>query len=103
MAAKTRTQRRLRREVDEIWQYRTGGNLTTFDEDHGAAEEGRSRRSCSQAIRLRYNYTISSIPVVSAATFARPYFPLTAKIPKLPLQKGRAHVAVLTTGIDEMV
>ena len=48
-------------------------------------------------------YTISSIPVVSEATFARPYFPLTAKIPKLPLQKGRAHMTALTTGIDEMV
>jgi hypothetical protein len=48
-------------------------------------------------------YTISLILVVSAATFVRPYFPLVVKIPKLPLQKGRAHVAALTTGIDEMV
>jgi hypothetical protein len=34
-------QRCLCREVDEIWQYRTGGNLTIFDKDHGTAEEGR--------------------------------------------------------------
>ena len=36
----------------EIWQYRTGGNLTIFDKDHDTAEEGRSRTasgSCSQA------------------------------------------------------
>jgi len=40
--------------ADEIWQYRTGGNLTIFDKDHGTAEEGRSQvrqkqSSCSQA------------------------------------------------------
>ena len=36
----------------EIWQYRTGGNLTIFDKGHDTAEEGRSRTasgSCSQA------------------------------------------------------
>ena len=36
----------------EIWQYRTGGNLTIFDKDHDTAEEGRLRTasgSCSQA------------------------------------------------------
>ena len=41
--------------------------------------------SCVNFIFNSQLYTISSIPVVSAATFARPYFPLTAKIPKLPL------------------
>ena len=30
----------LCREVDEIWQYCTGGSLTTFDNDHGTVEEG---------------------------------------------------------------
>ena len=40
VAAKTRIQRCLRREVDEIWQYRTGGNLATFDKDYGTVEEG---------------------------------------------------------------
>jgi len=38
--------------ADEIWQYRTGGNLTIFDKDHDTAEEGRSRTAsgfCSQA------------------------------------------------------
>jgi len=54
MAAKTRVQRCLCREVDGIWQYRTGGNLTIFDKDHDTAEEGRSQvrqkqSSCSQA------------------------------------------------------
>ena len=43
MAAETRIQRCLCREVDEIWQYRVGGNLTTFNKDYGAVEEGRSR------------------------------------------------------------
>ena len=38
----------------EIWQYRTGGNLTILDKDHDTAEEGRSQvrqkqSSCSQA------------------------------------------------------
>jgi hypothetical protein len=50
VAAKTRVQRCLCREVDEIWQYRTGGNLMTFDKDHGTAEEGLQKQgSCSQA------------------------------------------------------
>jgi len=54
VAAKTRVQRCLCREVDGIWQYRTGGNLTIFDKDHDTAEEGRSQvrqkqSSCSQA------------------------------------------------------
>ena len=43
VAAKTRIQHCLCREVDEIWQYHTGGNLTIFDEDHDTAG------SCSQA------------------------------------------------------
>ena len=30
----------LCRDVDEIWQYCTGGSLTAFDKDHGTAEEG---------------------------------------------------------------
>jgi len=29
--------------ADEIWQYRTGGNLMIFDKDYDTAEEGRSR------------------------------------------------------------
>ena len=54
VAAKTRVQRCLCREVDGIWQYHTGGNLTIFDKDHDTAEEGRSQvrqkqSSCSQA------------------------------------------------------
>ena len=50
VAAKTRVQRCLCREVDEIWQYRTGGNLMTFNQDHGTAEEGLQKQgSCSQA------------------------------------------------------
>jgi hypothetical protein len=31
------------------------------------------------------------------------YIPQTAKIPKFPLPKGRAGVAALTTGIEEML
>jgi hypothetical protein len=48
--------------ADEIWQYRTGGNMI-FDKDHDTAEEGRSRIASSPlearflqlSIRLRYN------------------------------------------------
>ena len=46
VAAKTRRQHCLCREVDEIWKYRMGGNLTIFDKDHTLRDrEG----SCSQA------------------------------------------------------
>jgi hypothetical protein len=50
MAAKTRIQRCLCREVGGIWQCRMGRNLMTFDKDHGTAEEGLQKQSsCSQA------------------------------------------------------
>jgi len=58
MAAKTRIQRRLRREVDEIWQYHTGGNLTIFNKDHGTVG---SRRFLQPSIRLRYNYYVQLV------------------------------------------
>ena len=29
--------------ADEIWQYRTGGNLMIFDKDHDTTEEGQPR------------------------------------------------------------
>jgi len=29
--------------ADEIWQYRTSGNLTIFNKDHDTAEEGQSQ------------------------------------------------------------
>ena len=45
VAAETRIQRCLCGKVNEIWQYRTSGNLTTFDKDYGALEEGRSQSS----------------------------------------------------------
>ena len=35
--------------ADEIWQYRTGGNLTIFDKDHDITEEADREGSCSQA------------------------------------------------------
>ena len=59
VAAKTRIQRCLCREVDEIWQYRVGGNLTTFDKDHGAVEEGRSRIEAFATIAI-YSWWQSS-------------------------------------------
>ena len=34
--------------IDEIWQYRMGGNLTIFDKDHDSIEADREG-SCSQA------------------------------------------------------
>ena len=58
VAAKTRIQRCLCREVDEIWQYHTGGNLTIFDKDHDTAG---SRRFLQPSIRLRYNYYVQLV------------------------------------------
>jgi len=49
VAAKTRVQRCLCKEVDGIWQYYTGGNLTIFDKDHDTAEEGRSQARQKQS------------------------------------------------------
>ena len=47
----TRIQRCLCREVEEIWQCRTGRNLTTFDKDHGTAEEGLVSRNKVLAVK----------------------------------------------------
>ena len=51
---------------------------------------------------------IGNTPSCQFRLLAQPHlhdltFPKTAKIPKLPLQKGRADVAALTTGIDRKV
>ena len=48
---------------------------------------------CPKQLFKPVTYTISSIPVVSAATSARPFY----------RGKGRADVAALTTGIDRRV
>ena len=58
VAAKTRRQHRLYKEVDEIWQYRTGGNLTIFDKDHDIVG---SRRFSQPSIWLRYNYYVQLV------------------------------------------
>jgi len=50
-------------EVDEIWQYRTGENLTIFNKDHDTAKEGRSRRFLQPSIRLRYNYYVQLVAI----------------------------------------
>jgi len=63
VAAKTRIQRCLCRKVDEIWQYRTGENLTIFNKDHDTAEEGRSRRFLQSSIRIRYNYYVQLVAI----------------------------------------
>ena len=44
VAAKTRIQHCLCRDIDEIWQCRTGRNLTTFDKDHGTTGVGAKQR-----------------------------------------------------------
>jgi len=70
VAAKTRVQRCLCREVDGIWQYRTGGNLTIFDKDSDTAEKGRSLSacSCSQA------YSFATITMYSWWRFSGPAY-----------------------------
>ena len=52
-SAKTQVQRCLYREVDEIWQYCIGGNLTIFDKDHDLFLQ--------PSIRLRYNYYVQLV------------------------------------------
>ena len=60
VAAKTRIQRCLCRDVDEIWQCRTGRNLTTFNKDHGTAEKGLQKQSSySQAYGFATTTTYS--------------------------------------------
>ena len=49
--SKTRIQRCLCREVDGIWQYCTGGNLTIFDKDYDATE-GRSQTEAFTTIAI---------------------------------------------------
>ena len=39
VAAKTRIQRYLYRDINKIWQCYTGKNLTTFNKNHGTTEE----------------------------------------------------------------
>jgi hypothetical protein len=58
VAAKTRRQHCLCREVDEIWKYRMGRNLTIFDKDHDTVG---SRRFLQPSIQLRYNYYIQLV------------------------------------------
>jgi len=47
--------------ADEIWQYRTGGNLTIFDKDYDTVEEGRSRT----AEVLAAKHTFATITIYS--------------------------------------
>jgi hypothetical protein len=56
-----RIQRCLCREVDGIWQYRTGGNLTIFDKDHDAAEEGRSQTEAFATIAMYSRWQLGEI------------------------------------------
>jgi hypothetical protein len=62
--SKTRIQRCLCREVDGIWQYRTGGNLTIFDKDHDAAEEGRSQAEAFATIAMYSWWQLGEIECV---------------------------------------
>ena len=62
--SKTRIQRCLSREVDGIWQYRTGGNLTIFDKDHDAVEEGRSQTEAFATIAIYSWWQLGEIECV---------------------------------------
>jgi hypothetical protein len=47
--------------ADEIWRYRMGGNLTIYDKDHDATEEGRLRglpevKFLQPSMGVRYDY-----------------------------------------------
>jgi hypothetical protein len=53
--------------ADEIWQYRTGGNLTIFDKDHDTTEEGRSRslpevKFLQPSMGVRYDCQRARVP-----------------------------------------
>jgi hypothetical protein len=62
--SKTRTQCCLRREVDGIWQYCTGGNLTIFDKDHDTAEEGRFQTEAFATIAIYSWWQLGEIECV---------------------------------------
>ena len=52
--------------ADEIWQHRTGRNLTMFDKDHDTTEEGLIAsppevKFLQPSIRLRYNYYVQLV------------------------------------------
>jgi hypothetical protein len=70
--------------VDEIWQYRTGGNPTIFDKDYGTVEEGRSQvrqkqGSCSQA------YGFATITMYSLVATRRDWM----RVPNLKFWSAR--------------
>ena len=62
--SKMRIQRYLCREVDGIWQYRIGGNLTIFDKDHDAAEEGQSQTEAFATIAMYSWWQLGEIECV---------------------------------------
>ena len=44
--------------ADEIWQYRTGGNLTIFDKDHDTAEEGIAKSARSKVLAAKHGRSL---------------------------------------------
>src|ERR1700733_8997923 len=57
-------------EIDEIWQYRTGGSLTIFDKDRGAGEEGRSQTEAFATIDIYSWWQSGEIECVANWNFA---------------------------------
>jgi len=44
--------------ADEIWQYRTGGNLTIFDKDHDTAEEAGRKSARSKVLAAKHTASL---------------------------------------------
>jgi len=80
--------------ADEIWQYRTGGNLTIFDKDHDTTEEGRSRTAevlaAKHTASLQLLYTVGGN---QARLDARSEFKILERSPKGGV-KLVMHIAV---------
>jgi hypothetical protein len=64
-------QRCLYREVDEIWQYCTGGNLTIFNKDHDTAEGGQSQTEVFTTIAMYSWWQSSEIECVPNLNLAK--------------------------------
>ena len=70
VAAKTRIQRCLCREVNEIWQCCTGRNLTTFDKDRGTVEEAFR----SKVLAAKHTASLQLLRTVGSKLDARSEF-----------------------------
>ena len=73
--------------ADEIWQYRTGGNLTIFDKDHDTAE-------IAKVLVAKYTASLQLLRTVGgnqARLDARTEFEILELLAKGGVEAGHAH------------